>query len=214
MHAESLRVQFYLSALGQNTNVGDKFAWTQKQESVWAKDAISSLLIGATDEHSVPKNIVKAYWIDDHLLYHKKAKKRNMKKHRTDEILTRMVFVLSMIVFAVVVVFELPFINRTGTPLFQMPNGEIVTIRSMLLVLVGAASSATAFLSHYYGKLSLARKCLDSEKMALLYTAAQKHFDDPTIDKAELFLKLTREELIENRNWFSYCRENNPTFDM
>ncbi len=63
-----------------------------------------------------------------------------------------------------------------------------------------------------YGRLSLECKCADSEKMILLYRTTSQQFD--TADHKTIFRELAREEIIENGNWFSYCQEKRPTFDI
>jgi hypothetical protein len=81
-------------------------------------------------------------------------------------------------------------------------------------MVLGGISAITLFISGYYGKLSFERKSFDHEKMVLLYSAANSQFDNEYFDRTKLFLELAREEIIENGNWFSYCRENPPSFNV
>jgi hypothetical protein len=91
---------------------------------------------------------------------------------------------------------------------------QAFTLRSLLKIVLGGVSAITLFLSSYYGKLSLERKSLDHEKMASLYLSAKEQFERGNADNDQLFSELAREEIIENGNWFSYCRENSPSFDV
>jgi hypothetical protein len=50
--------------------------------------------------------------------------------------------------------------------------------------------------------------------MTGLFSSAKEQFESGKIDKKQLFRELAREEIIENGNWFSYCRENPPSFNL
>ena len=80
-------------------------------------------------------------------------------------------------------------------------------------IVMGGVSAVTVFLSNYYGKLSFERKSVDHEKMIRLYRTAGKRFELEK-DRKSLFLSLAKEEIIENGNWISYCRENPPSFNV
>ena len=70
------------------------------------------------------------------------------------------------------------------------------------------------FVAGYYGKLSLERKSDDHEKMREFFAMASQRYDSDPDSRTELFRLLAREELIENGNWVSYCRENKPDFSV
>ena len=220
--SEAMRVQFYLSATGSNENIGNSFTWTQKQDSTWVKEAVSATLVGVPDTPEIPIDMIKKYWIDGQYEYHQKALGRNRRKHHINEKAARAMLVCSITMFAIVMVLEFLFKAVIAKPITTMPlpaffmqhDGQIFTLRGLLKIVLGGVSAITVFLSGYYGKLSLERKSLDHEKMASLYSSAKEQFERGNINSEQLFSELAREEIIENGNWFSYCRENSPSFDI
>ncbi len=220
--SEALRVQFYLRTAGIQKNIGNAFTWTQKQDSTWVKEALSALLIGPAEKADIPAEIIKTYWIDGQRNYHQAALKRNLHKHRINERTARVMLIGTVALFAAVLVLELVFdsavtqsIFTKPLPAFFMPHGEqAFTLRSLLKILLGGISAMTLFLSNYYGKLSFTRKSIGHEKMALLYAAAREQYESGQVRTEKLFWELAREEIVENGDWFSYCRENSPSFNV
>jgi len=206
--AESLRVQVYLHALGFGESVCDDFTWTQKHDFTWVKEAVCALLIGEMEPCPVPEDVVKTFWIDGQLAYHRKACGRDAKKHRLRERITRTMLVCMVATWAVVFLLEYVF---GGTMSVSIAG---LTLRTWFKIFWGCLSAVTVFASGYYGKLSLERKSFDHEKMELLFAAAQKQYESAPQERKELFRQLAREELIENGNWVSYCRENTPDFSV
>ncbi len=220
--SEAMRVQFYLSATGSTENIGNSFTWTQKQDSTWVKEAVSASLIGEQDTPKIPINLIKEYWIDGQLEYHRKAMRRNSRKHRINENTAKGMLIASVMMFVIVFVLEFLFNTVITRPIIEDPlpaflmqhEEQALTLRSLLKIVLGGVSAITLFLSSYYGKLSLERKSLDHEKMASLYLSAKEQFERGNANNDQLFSELAREEIIENGNWFSYCRENSPSFDV
>ncbi len=220
--SETLRVQFYILATGSCKNIGTAFTWTQKQDSTWVKEAMSALLIGTQDIPNIPDEIIKKYWIDGQLEYHKKALKRDKRRHQTNENIAKGMLICSILLFVIVLTMEFLFDSTITKQIITNPlpgfflhhNGQVITLRSLLKMVLGGISAITVFISGYYGKLSFERKSFDHEKMVLLYSAANSQFDNEYFDRTKLFLELAREEIIENGNWFSYCRENPPSFNV
>lgn len=217
--AESMRVQLYLCAAGIYENIGNAFTWTQKHESTWVKEAAGAVIIGAEKASAVPDEVLKAYWIDDQLAYHKKALKRDSGKQKINEKTARGMLAASVVLF--LLVFALEFFAKdlmTQIVIAKFPKlllthaGQDFTLRSLLKIVLGVVSAVTMFLSNYYDKLSFERKSDDHEKMIRLYQTADEHYARG--DKEGLFLALAREEIIENGNWVSYCRENAPSFNL
>lgn len=84
------------------------------------------------------------------------------------------------------------------------------------VVLLGELFEAgvVVFVSGYYGRLSFERKAFDHEKMALLFAAAARRYEAAPDEYETVFRDLAREEIIENGNWMSYCKEDRPTFSL
>ncbi|MCH5179829.1 MAG: hypothetical protein J1F32_01265 [Erysipelotrichales bacterium] len=59
--AETLRVQYYLTAYNVNYDAGKFFFWSQKNEIAWVKKAVSTLLIGESIEVWEQEEIKKNY---------------------------------------------------------------------------------------------------------------------------------------------------------
>lgn len=220
--SETMRTQFYLTASGVDTNIGDAFSWTQKQDSTWVKKALAALLTGKYPETSISCETVKANWIDGQLAYHKGARRRDFRKHCFNERTAGIMLFFSVALFIVVLVLEFFFEPVVITEILKKPfpdfflqhEGQIYTIRNLLKIILGGVSAATVFLSNYYGKLSFERKSIDHEKMAALYASSKNKYEDELMPANQLFMSLAREEIIENGNWFSYCRENPPSFNL
>lgn len=220
--SEAMRVQFYLVATGLNENIGGYFTWTQKQDSTWVKRAVFAMLIGTCDTPNIPESIIKKYWIDGQLAYHLKALERDNRKHRISENAAKGMLISSITLFAIVLGLEFlfnpvitePIITERLPEFFMQHGDQVFTLRSFLKIVLGGISAITVFLSGYYGKLSLERKSIDHEKMASLYSSAKELFECGNVNSEKLFFELAREEIIENGNWFSYCRENSPSFNV
>ena len=221
MLTEALRVQFYLLASGSAENVGAFFTWTQRQESAWVKAALAALLIGPVPERTVPDDVLRDVWIDGQLVYHRAAGGRDAGSMRVNETVSLVMLFCSLALFLAVLVTEFCFAPsmeivcfRLTTP-FPLLHGEAaITLRALFKILLGIVSGVTAFLSNYYGKLSFERKSLDHARMTALYAAAKARYADGSVPHERLFAELAREEIIENGNWVSYCRENTPSFNV
>jgi len=206
--AEALRVQLYLYALGSKECVCDDFTWTQKHDATWVKSAVCALLIGTPEEDAVPTDVVKKAWIDGQRAYHERAGRRDAGKHRAQELATRAMLTCTIVLWLFALVLEYFFRDTMAIVLFGL------TLRAWIKILWGSLSAVTVFVSGYYGKQSLARKSFDHEKMKHLFASAALQYDLDPQSRMELFRQLGREELIENGNWVSYCRENTPDFSV
>ena len=60
----------------------------------------------------------------------------------------------------------------------------------------------------------LREKSIDHKKMTLLFGSAKEQFENGWKPQDMLFRELAIEVIIENGNWFSYCRENSPSFNV
>ncbi|NMD37560.1 MAG: hypothetical protein GYA87_02630 [Christensenellaceae bacterium] len=222
MLAETMRVQFYVLAAGLNDNISNAFTWTQKLDCIWIKRAVSALLIGSPDTVDIPEELIMENLIDGQFEYHTKAFNRNIRKHSKSENIARSMLLSSFVLFVFVFIMEFFFescldqqvANGPLTAFFIQFSGQEFIWRSLLKVLLGVVSAIAALGSNYYGKLSLERKSIDHKKMALLYETAKKQFEGGCIDKKHLFRELAQEEVIENGNWYSYCRENLLPFSL
>lgn len=222
MLSESLRAQLYLRAAGVEDNIGNAFTWTQKQESTWIKNAISALLIGKREKRILTDNAVKAMWIDGQLAYHQNAFRRTSAQQRTAERTAKRILAVSAAVLALVLILEFALNSTMTAALFKKPfpafllyhSGQTITLRNLMKILLGLFSVTTVFTASYYGKISPGRRSIDHDRMARLYTTAKEIYESGQADHDQVFLALAREEIIEIGNWFSYSRENTPSFHV
>ena len=219
--SEALRIQFYLNALNLSEDVGDYFTWTQKKDTVWIKEAISALLIGEKKTNYLSLDMIKKSWVNGQYEYHAKALKRDLKKGRVNQLIAVTMLTCSLLLFVTVFSLEFFFPEVMNTIMFTNPlpsfllqhSGQQFSVRSFFKIILGTVSAITLFTSNYYGKLSFERKTIDHQKMMCLYQQADQEFEHNDYN-SRLFLNLAREEMIENGEWFSYCRENKPTFNL
>ena len=223
MLAETARAQFYLTAAGIDYNVAGAFTWTQQEQAVWVIKAIRALLLADPGQPGrVDTDIIRKAWIDGQQAYHLKAANRSHKEFGLSERASRIMLFSSIVLFAAVVLLEFGFSQAMIRPVFSfvlpavfLPHaGQVFTWRSLLKILLGSISAATFFVGNYYGRLSLQRKNEDHEKMARLYARAARLLDDKQMPADQLFISLARQEIIENGNWYSYCSENPPSFNL
>lgn len=249
MLSEALRAQFFLLSGGVTDNIGNAFTWTQKQEITWVREALSALTIGMARLSPIPDDILSAHWMAGQIVYHRGALRRDGRRHLRRKGVASAMLLLSVGLFLGVLLMEMRFptvmandLSGGALPSFLLPHDDwAFSLRSLMKILLGAISAGTVFLTSYYDKLSLTRKCLDHETMILLYTEAKARFDAMQTDgasaqadtagqtdknarqanhdarqteRSRLLYHLAREEIIENGNWFSYCKENAPTFTL
>ncbi|MEA5051737.1 MAG: hypothetical protein VB021_09750 [Oscillospiraceae bacterium] len=220
--SETLRAQFYLTAAGLCDNAGGCFTWTQKQEVTWVKEAVTALLIGKPAAAAASDAAVKEAWIDGQLAYHRRAQGRDAGKHRLRERVSGCLLAASVALFALVLALEFfrapamaaPVFGGRFPALFLHHPEQSFALRSLMKILLGGVSAVAVFLTNYYGKLSFERKSADHERMAALYACAKERFESGKADNKALMRALAREEIIENGNWFSYCKENPPSFSV
>jgi len=222
MLSESLRAQFYLRAAGVEDNIGNAFTWTQKQESTWIKNAVSVLLIGERKKRVLTDDAIKAMWIDGQLTYHQNAFRRTSSQHRIAGRTATWILTASVAVLVLVLLLEFAFDSSMTMALVKKPfsafltyrNGEMITLRNLMKILLGTFSVAAVFAGNYFGKSSPGRRSIDHSRMTRLYTTAKEMYESGQVDHDQVFFALGREEIIEIGNWFSYSREKAPTFQV
>jgi len=219
--AETLRVQFYLVILGMQINVCDFFTWSQKNEIIWVKEAVTALQVGKRIATGIDSDNVKGIWIENQLNYHRKALKSVEKQLKNTSHLTKIIMVATVILYIVICILEgfMPEIASGVVSLGKVNmlithEGQTILLRGLLKILLGVFSAVSLFLSSYFGKLSLQRKASDHKKMVSLYEAALNKWDKPGFSPEKVLIELAREEIVENGIWLSYCRDNSPGINI
>lgn len=207
MLAECSRVQTFLCALGIENNAAQFYTWTQKHETVWIKTAIDCITDGSAIK-TADTRLVTDSWIMDQLSYNKSALNKNNSRYVSAEKVSLSMLIITIVLFIIVLVLEFLCSNFMNSYVIGLE------LRSWFKILWGTISAVTVFVSGFYGNLSLDRKAQDNEKMAALFETALKKLESNDNDLDEVFLQLAREEIIENGNWASYCRENKPMFSL
>lgn len=206
--AETMRVQQHLSSLGMEVNVGDDFTWTQRHDIAWVRKAASALLCGAPEPATATPDQVKSDWIDGQRAYHEHAYARDGGKQHIGGVITQAMLVCTVVAFVLITACEF-FVPQVMDYSFID-----ISMRSWAKIVWGCLSVVVLFVAGYYGRLSFERKAYDHEKMALLFQAAAQRFEADPTSYETVFRELAREEIIENGNWMSYCKENRPTFSL
>lgn len=206
--SESMRVQYYLSLLNIHKCVCDFYTWTQQLEFIWIKKAVNALTIGKNNTDEVSESVIKKHWIDEQLKYHTTAIEKDTNKYQVMKRVTQCMLTLICLMYIVVLVLEYGFNNTMNSSIFSLD------LRTIFKIAWGCTSAVTVFISAYYGKMSLERKLEDHEKMILLFKEASSKYDKYPKKHKDLFINLAKEEIIENGNWVSYCKENKPDFNL
>jgi hypothetical protein len=137
--------------------------------------------------------------------------------------MTQLFIAVSLVLFISIVVLESGFKQIAekvvlDSSIFQsalmMHSDQDVTLRGGLKIILGLISSATLFLSNYYGKLSLSRKITNHEKMVARLLRAQVLLDTHGISWESVYRELARESIIENGEWLTYSRDQPPTINI
>lgn len=113
----------------------------------------------------------------------------------------------TVLVYAIVVL-------EYGYPDLMSSSVLGLELRAWGKIVWGCLTAVVVFVSGYYGRLSFERKAFDHEKMALLFAAAARRYETAPEEYEAVFRDLAREEIIENGNWMSYCKEDRPTFSL
>ncbi|MDO4851098.1 MAG: hypothetical protein Q4A93_04485 [Actinomycetota bacterium] len=206
--AEATRVQTNLSSLGITVNVGNDFTWTQRHDITWVRKALDALLIGAPAPATATPDEVKAAWIDDQRAYHEGAAKRDGGKLAHSNRITRAMVICTVAIFLAIAILEYGFPDLMSSSVLGLE------LRSWGKIVWGCLTAVVMFVSGYYGRLSFERKAFDHGKMALLFAAAARRYETAPENHEAVFRDLAREEIIENGNWMSYCKEDRPTFSL
>ena len=225
MLAEGLRVQLYWQLVGVKHQVHEQYSWAQRSSSIWIKQAQAALDLGAGRSLATPamQSQLKRYWIDGQGRYHRESFDRKGRNMRVNNHMTRLFLVLSLAVLLMVMALELGGKQWLSTELnmdalagiLLMHEGQDITWRGVIKILLGGLSAGTAFLANYYGKLSLPQQLRDNYKMGLLYAMAGEQYDQAiaagdTAGADQILFALGREELVENGHWLLYNLDATP----
>lgn len=193
--AESLRVQFFLSVAGIETQVIDIIPWFTRKGIPWIEEVLPT--VPAMSEPQLISDI----WIKDQKEYHKQAYDKKMPKERRETIITTIVIILTVVAYISTLLFEIFMMNN--------PPREIDTklIISILKISLGTLSAIALFSGSYYGKLSLSDTINDHKRMKELYETVEEEISQKG-ETEEIIKNLAREFLIENSTWYAYQNKN------
>ena len=206
--AECFRVQVYLRYAGTAMGAEQLLSWTQQAETAWIMAALCALTAGKSPEVT---HDIRECWVEDQISYHENARKRSGYDRKISETVVNAALFVSIFLYLAAVLFELLCNGLWMTPAFHVANVELY--RTGLKIFLGTVSAVTLFIANYYGRLSLTRVYSDHQKMARFY----KRIRDQLArygQTEELLTVLAREELVENGNWCSYQRDNQPDISL
>ncbi len=202
--SEALRVQTYLRYAGSGIEVSRLLPWTQADGTPWILDAVCALSVGKPPEAA---HEIRSCWVDAQKEYHRAAAGKSLHRLRISSRTVRFVFVLSMVLYAAAVLFELACGGLFLRTQVRIPDPE--SWRTVLIILLGTASAIALLVSGYYGKLSLPRALSDHQKMERFYAKMSERIRQYG-QTGELLEVIAREELAECGSWCSYQRDNHP----
>lgn len=202
--AEILRVQEVLDAAGIKRNAALYLPETLRKETDWIRQTVEDGIHGTPSEDM---DKLKTSWLYEQQQYHIAAGQRTGKKQKNNERIAAVVLTLTVCVIAAACIAEL--IPSVDTGAFFLGR----TLKNRILIATGILSAVTVFLSNYYGKQNLERKLHDHEKMAELYQNALKQNENVPLTE-EVIENISREEVLENSNWYSYMKESSLTVDF
>ena len=202
--AEILRVQKVMDLAGIRKNAADFLPQTLREETDWIYRIVET---GVHDEPIADMDTLKFLWLEEQLNYHIGARQKTEKKLKRNNIISTAVMIITLGVIAWACILEfIPALDINA-------EASILTLKNGVLILVGILSAISVFLSSYYGKQNLERKCHNHINMAKLYDTALKENEDKPLTK-ETIEGIAREEILENSNWYSYMKESRLSIDL
>ena len=221
--AEALRVQFYWALGGVSQNVCDGYTYAQNLELGFVRFIINALGVTGAGNSDLKKrptgtslDCVYRFWIRGQHDYHKSSASKKDKQYRRNNIASKSLIVLSVLLFVFVVVMELFFKTKMGEALpvsdalrnfLLIHEGEDIIWRGIIKIVCGMVPAGTAFLANYYESLSLPNQILESRHMTALFGAAPQGGDSLT---GVHLAMLGRESVIESGGWYISQKENAP----
>ena len=206
--AECLRVCIYLRHAGSGIQAENLLSWTQQEETAWILDALCALRAGRPPKE---QHDIRACWVERQRDYHRQAERKARQESRFSERLVGTALRLSVALYCLALLFELFCGGALTRPLLPVGNAE--GYRTVLKIVLGSISAVTLFVANYYGRLSLSRVLSDHGKMERFYSRMSEMLQEKGQTEA-LLTALAREELIENGNWCSYQRDNQPEISL
>lgn len=207
--AETARVQFYVHYSGAKIRVSDILPWPLRMNVPWVKDLMDQIMTKAV---AGPKRNIRDCWIEEQKGYHIRAQEKNRREARTNDRIVKVSLVLSIVFYVFALFFEIRFAGLLNGNHVLDPE-KIEWTRTILKILLGTTSAATLFTGNYFGKLSLENAADDHKRMIALYEKAEELIGSEGQTDA-LILRLAREELNENSNWYSYQSVNKPDISL
>ena len=204
--AESLRVQFFLLIAGVRTTVAELLPWSLQMSMPWVLELLQNLVSGERPDCREP---VKDCWITDQRSYHERALKKAKAQDLVNNRITTVAFVITVIFYFVTLAFEVYMFSDKGHA--TVTFAEAQKIRAILKIILGSLSATTLFAGNYYGKMSLSNTINDHQRMGTLFRQSEEEIGEKG-ESEDLLIRLAREALNENSNWYAY--QSNNTADI
>ncbi|NLZ55590.1 MAG: hypothetical protein GX900_02860, partial [Clostridiaceae bacterium] len=185
--AEALRVQLYWGMSNFSEDVYEHYTYTQKSELDFVRYVLRSLKAGPSanerndNEVKISPDRIFQLWINGQYDYHSVSAFKKGKQERRNTSTAKLMFILSILLFILVVIVELFFkasaekavpFSDTIRKFLLMHEGQMVIWRGIIKIILGVISGATAFLANYYGSLSLPQQIFNSTRMRSLFKSA------------------------------------------
>ena len=209
--AEGARVQYFLYKAGIGKNAAELLPWPWQFNVPWTKTMLEEIARESGEDRPAGQSVLDI-WIRDQKNYHEKALARTEAGIRRDNRIARTALLLAVMTYAAALVFEITAGGLfSGRVLLSADKMEL--IRVILKVSMGSFSAMTLFTGSYYGKLSLEDTAQDHRRMTALYGKTEAEILENG-ETEELLIRLAREELSENSNWYAYQSKNRPDIQI
>ncbi|MDR3305274.1 MAG: hypothetical protein LBS85_04470, partial [Clostridiales Family XIII bacterium] len=166
--AETLRVQLYLRIAGDENRV--RIAeWRRERALDFVQGAVLPFLIPPFHAEGGPE-IAERCWVEGQLRYHLRSKQGKGRSHLTHESAARFLMFAAIVFCAAALFYEGLFPREMEEVLANLSfipisPAAMLTLSDLFKLALGLLFAGAAFLSNYYGKLSLPEQIANDEKM-------------------------------------------------
>jgi hypothetical protein len=209
--AEGMRVEFYWFLINLPSSVADHYLRKQKSELEWIRIAIQNMTEMKV-KHVRPANDKERlgqaleHWVQDQARYFARAARRDERELERYEKIIKFLMTASPVIALVTAL-----LGIVHTPISDWMHHDPYA-HKILIILVFTLAGVAGVLHNYVDKRALMQHTKQYERMALLFSMAEKrfkrHVDEGDFNEARrILLELGKEALAENGDWVLLHRE-------
>jgi hypothetical protein len=209
--AEGMRVEFYWCLTKLPSSVADHYLRKQKSELEWIRIAIQNMTEMKV-HHGRPANDKETlgraleHWVQDQARYFARAARRDEHELERYEKIIKVLMISSPIIALLTAL-----VGIIHTPISEWMHHDPYA-HKVAIILVFTLAGVAGVLHNYVDKRALMQHTKQYERMALLFSMAEKrfkrHVDEGDANEARrILLELGKEALAENGDWVLLHRE-------